>query len=235
MRFENWPPANSAEKSLFLDASGKLGWQAPAAAGFDEYVSDPAKPVPVIGEIGPGMAGDYMTYDQRFAAARPDVLVYQTEVLDKDITIAGPVTPLLHVSTTGTDSDFVVKLIDVYPNDYPDPVPNPKGIHMGGYQQMVRGEPIRGKFRNSMAKPEPFTPGKDAKLEFVMPDVCHTFRPGHRIMVQIQSSWFPLVDRNPQQFMTIPQAKSTDFKKATERVSYGGPEPSRIRLRVLAQ
>ena len=235
VRFENWPPANSAEKSLFLDASGKLGWQAPAAAGFDEYVSDPAKPVPVIGEIGPGMAGDYMTYDQRFAAARPDVLVYQTEVLDKDITIAGPVTPLLHVSTTGTDSDFVVKLIDVYPNDYPDPVPNPKGIHMGGYQQMVRGEPIRGKFRNSMAKPEPFTPGKDAKLEFVMPDVCHTFRPGHRIMVQIQSSWFPLVDRNPQQFMTIPQAKSTDFKKATERVSYGGPEPSRIRLRVLGQ
>lgn len=233
VRFENWPPANSAEKTLYLDGSGKLVWQTPAAKGFDEYVSDPARPVPLIGEIGPGFPGDYMTYDQRFASARTDVLSYETEPLDHDVTIAGPISPKLSVSTTGTDSDFVVKLIDVYPDDYPDPAPNPKGIHMGGYEQMVRGEPFRGKFRNSMSKPEPFTPGQQAKVEFVMPDVCHTFRPGHRIMVQIQSTWFPLVDRNPQQFMSIPLAKNSDFKKATERVYWGGAEGSRIQLRIL--
>jgi len=233
VRFDNWPPKNSEEKTLYLGDSGKLSWQPETSKGFDEYTSDPAKPVPVIGEIGPGMAGDYMTYDQRFASERPDVLVYETEPLDRDITIAGPIAPALDVSTTGTDSDFVVKLIDVYPADYPDPAPNPKGIHMGGYQQMVRGEPIRGKFRNSFAKPEPFAPGKETKIEYVMPDVCHTFRPGHRIMVQIQSSWFPLVDRNPQQFMSIPLAKSSDFRKATQRVYRGGPDGSKVRLRVL--
>ena len=138
--------------------TAKLVWDAPKTAGTDEYISDPAKPVPVIGEPGPGMSADYMTYDQRFASSRPDVLTYQTDPLDHDITIAGPVTPSLQVSTSGTDSDFIVKLIDVYPNDYPDPNPNPKGVHMPGYQQMVRGEPIRGKFRNSFSKPEPFVP-----------------------------------------------------------------------------
>ena len=233
VRFENWPPKNAVETSLYFDAKGKLSWSAPKANGFDEYVSHPDKPVPVIGEIGAGMPGDYMTYDQRFASRRPDVLTYETEPLDRDITVAGPVTPSLRVSTTGTDSDFVVKLIDVYPSDYPDPTPNPKGLHMGGYQQMVRGEPIRGKFRNSFSKPEPFAPGKVAGIEFVMPDICHTFRPGHRIMVQIQSSWFPLIDRNPQQFLNIPQAKADDFREATERIYRGGNEPSSIRLNVL--
>jgi putative CocE/NonD family hydrolase len=179
------------------------------------------------------MPGDYMTYDQRFASQRPDVLVYQTGPLDHDVTIAGPVAPTLHVSTSGTDSDFVVKLIDVYPDDYPDPTPNPKEVHMGGYQQMLRGEPFRGKFRNSFSAPEPFKPGVTAKIEYVMPDVCHTFRPGHRIMVQIQSSWFPLTDRNPQQFMSIPKAKAADFNKATERVYFGGNEASHILLQVL--
>src|SRR5258708_37539435 len=132
------------------------------------------------------MAGDYMTYDQRFASTRPDVLTYQTEPLDHDVTITGPVTPVLQVSTSGTDSDFVVKLIDVYPSDYPDPAPNPKGVHMGGYQQMLRGEPIRGKFRDSLSKPVPFLPRKIAKIEYVIPYVYHTFRPRHRIIVQIQ-------------------------------------------------
>ncbi len=179
------------------------------------------------------MPGDYMTYDQRFASRRSDVLVYQTGPLDRDITIAGPITPSLRVSTSATDSDFDVKLIDVYPDDYPDPQPNPHNIHMGGYQRLVRGEPFRGKFRNSMAKPEPFQPNVAAKIEFVMPDVCHTFRPGHRIMVQIQSSWFPLTDRNPQQFLNIPTAKATDFRKATQRVYRGGPEASEIRMLVL--
>jgi len=233
VRFDSWPPKNAAELSLYLNAKGNLSWTQAKDVGFDEYLSDPAKPVPVIGEIGQGMPGDYMTYDQRFASQRPDVLTYETEPLDRDITVAGPVTPSLRVSTTGTDSDFIVKLIDVHPSDYPDRSPNPGSIHMGGYQQMVRGEPFRGKFRNSFSKPEAFVPGKAAKIEYVMPDVCHTFRPGHRIMVQIQSSWFPLIDRNPQQFLNIPTAKATDFQKATERVYWGGAEGSQIKLQVL--
>jgi len=233
VRFATWPPQQAVEKALYLDANGKLTWDSPSVSAFDEYISDPAKPVPVIGEIGDGMPGDYMTYDQRFASQRPDVLVYETEPLDKDVTIAGPVHAALQVSTSGTDSDFVVKLIDVYPNDYPDPKPNPKEIHMAGYQQMVRGEPIRGKFRNSFSKSEPFVPGEPARVEYLLPDVCHTFRTGHRIMVQIQSSWFPLVDRNPQQFMSIPQAKSSDFHKATERVYHGGANGSKILVQVL--
>ena len=234
-RFDAWPPRNSTARSLFFDADGRLSWSAPAATGFDEYLSDPNKPVPSTGEIAPGMGMpvDYMTFDQRFAATRPDVLTYETEPLDRDVTIAGPLTPVLHVSTTGTDSDFVVKLIDVYPNDYPDPDPNPKGVHMGGYQQLVRGEPFRGKFRNSMSNPEPFTAGKQEKIEFWMPDVLHTFRSGHRIMVQIQSSWFPLVDRNPQQFLDIPNARPSDFKKAMERVFRGGADGSRLGVLVM--
>ena len=179
------------------------------------------------------MPGDYMTEDQRFSATRPDVLVYQTAPLENDLTIAGPIAPALRVSTTGTDSDFVVKLIDVYPGDYPNPEPNPAHIVMGGYQQLVRGEPFRGKFRNSMAKPEPFTPGKPEKIQFTMPDVCHTFRAGHRIMVQIQSSWFPTFDRNPQTFVDIYNAKEGDFKKATQRVYRAPGRASRLTVPVL--
>jgi len=231
-RFASWPPQNAVARELHFDAAGKLS-MAPAKEGFDEYVSDPDRPVPVTGEIGQGMPGDYMTFDQRFASQRPDVLVYQTEPLDHDVTIAGPITPVLSVSTTGTDSDFDVKVIDVYPSDYPDPDPNPTRLHMGGYQQLVRGEPFRGKFRNSFATPEPFTPGQRARIEFWMPDVCHTFRTGHRIMVQLQSSWFPLTDRNPQKFLDIPAAKAADFQKATERVYRGGADGSKLRVMVL--
>ena len=140
--------------------------------------------------------------------------------------------PVLKVSTLGTDSDFIVKLIDVYPNDYPNPDPNPAGVQMGGYQQLVRAGPFRGKYRNGMSKPEAFSPGKLAKIEYSMPDICHTFRTGHRIMVQIQSTWFPLVDRNPQQFENIPTAKSSDFVKATERVYYGAEDGSVVRVLV---
>jgi putative CocE/NonD family hydrolase len=234
IRHDAWPPAGSNERALYFGPGGSLSFTAPAGtSGFDEYTSDPAKPVPVIGEIGEGMAGDYMTYDQRFASRRTDVLTYQSEPLEKDVTVAGPIRPALRVSTTGTDSDFDVKLIDVYPDDYPDPQPNPAHLHMGGYQQMVRGEPFRGKFRASFEKPEPFTPGTPARIEFTMPDVCHVFRTGHRIMVQIQSSWFPLTDRNPQAFTDIPTAKAADFRKATERVYWGGPEGSKIQIRVV--
>lgn len=229
VRFDQWPPQKSVERSLYFGPGGSLSFTPAGASVYDEYVSDPAKPVPVIGEIGRGVPSDYMTYDQRFAARRTDVLTYQTEPLEKDVTIAGAIQPVLQVSTSGTDSDFVVKLIDVYPNDYPDS----GSVHMGGYQQMVRGEPFRGKFRNGMDRPEPFIPGKPARIDFSMPDICHVFRTGHRIMVQIQSSWFPLTDRNPQVFLDIPAAKASDFQKATERIYRGGGEGSRIRVRVL--
>ncbi|HWD98326.1 MAG TPA: CocE/NonD family hydrolase [Bryobacteraceae bacterium] len=222
VKFDAWPPRTAKQQTLYFEANGRLSFTPPASqSGYDEYVSDPAHPVPVSADIGGGMPGDYMTYDQRFASRRPDVLTYITEPLDRDITVAGPVSPELNVSTSGTDSDFVIKLIDVYPADYPEPEPRSEHVHMAGYQQLVRGEPFRGKFRNGMDKPEPFTPNKPAKVEYVMPDVCHTFRPGHRIMVQIQSSWFPLTDLNPQKFLDIPNAKRSDFQKATERIYRG--------------
>ena len=236
-QFDTWPPANAMRRSLYLEAGGKLAFATPVGRGgqFDEYVSDPAKPVPVAGEIAVDLREDYMTFDQRFASRRPDVLTYETEPLEQALTIAGPVTPVLRVSTSGTDSDFVVKLIDVYPDNYRNPQAaagdrrNPPGaVPMAGYQQLVRGEPFRGKFRNSMSKPEPFQPGQPVKIQFAMPDVMHTFLPGHRIMVQIQSSWFPLTDRNPQRFLDIRTATASDFHKAVERVYRGGPDGSRL-------
>lgn len=233
-QFSAWPPAEAKPKTLYLGAGGKLSYDAPKDTdAFDEYVSDPDHPVPLMTGIAEGMPREYMTEDQRFASRRTDVLTYQTEPLEDEVTVAGPITNLLHVSTTGTDSDFVVKLIDVYPDTYPDPQPNPAGIHMGGYQQLVRGEPVRGKFRNGFEKGEPFTPGKPAKIEYTMPGIFHTFRRGHRIMVQIQSSWFPLIDRNPQKFLDIMTAKTSDFQKATERVYRSSGLPSGIQILVL--
>jgi predicted acyl esterase len=147
--------------------------------------------------------------------------------------VAGPIMISLQVSTTGTDSDWVVKLIDVYSGDFPNPDPNPAGLQMGGYQQLVRGEAMRGKFRNSFEKPEPFEPGKATKVEYQMPDVYHTFRRGHRMMAHVQSSWFPIVDRNPQTFTDIYKAREADFQRATQRV-YRSPEaPSQIRVKIL--
>jgi len=189
--------------------------------------------VPFIPNIAIGMTREHMLDDQRFAWSRPDVLVYQTGVLEEDITIAGPITARLQVSTTGTDSDWVVKLIDVYSGDYPNPATNTAGVQMGGYQQLVRGEAMRGKFRNSFTKPEPFEPGKVTKVEWVLPDAYHTFRRGHRIMVQVQSSWFPLVDRNPQKFCDIYQAREEDFQKATQRVYRSPQASSQVRVQVL--
>jgi len=248
-KFDAWPPAEASAATMFLDAKGALSWKQPAAAAFDEYLSDPNKPVPYIGRVIPTtVLNTYMTEDQRFAAARPDVLVYKTEPLDHDVTIFGPISVDLKVSTSGTDSDFVVKIIDVYPGDYPNydapaPVPgtppaaapavNANGVPMGGYQQLIRGEPFRGKFRKSFEKPVPFEPGKPDRITFKLPDVAHTFREGHRIMVQIQSSWFPLTDRNPQKFMEIPKALSSDFVKATERVYIGGTDGSKISFAVV--
>ncbi|MBI1903828.1 MAG: CocE/NonD family hydrolase [Planctomycetia bacterium] len=217
-----WPPKTAQAKTLYFGEGGKLGWAAPketsVGQGYDEYVSDPAKPVPFTERTTTAMAVEYMVDDQRFAARRPDVLVYQTDVLTEDVTIAGPLQAKLNVSTSGTDSDFIVKLIDVYPPEFPNPDPNPAGVQMGGFQQLVRGDVIRGKFRNSLEKPEPFEPGKPTAVSFKLQDTCHTFRTGHRIMIQVQSTWFPLIDRNPQTFVDIYQAKETDFQKATQRV-----------------
>jgi uncharacterized protein len=234
-RYDSWPPKNVQSKTLYFAANGKLSFDAPKddAGTFDEYVSDPAKPVPFVESQANEVPVQYMAADQRFAAKRPDVLAYTTEPLDHDVTVAGPVSPHLWVSSSGTDSDFDVKLIDVYPATYPDPDPNPKEVHMGGYQQLVRGEPFRAKFRNSFEKPEALVPNQPTAINFSLPDINHTFRRGHRIMVQIQSTWFPLTDRNPQKFISIPDATSTDFQRATERVYRGGQQSSAIVLTIL--
>ena len=244
-RFDAWPPHEAKVTDLFLGAHGKLAWSRPAEAGFEEYLSDPGKPVPYVGRIVQGILNSYMTEDQRFAAMRPDVVVFKTDPLDHDVAVFGPIQVDLKVSTSGTDSDFDVKVIDVFPGDYPDyNNPAPAGgagtaagsaytTPMGGYQELIRGEPFRGKFRKSFEKAAPFEPNKPDRITFYLPDIAHTWRQGHRIMVQVQSSWFPLTDRNPQKFMEIPKALSNDFEKAFERVYFGGADGSRIQLRVM--
>jgi uncharacterized protein len=175
-----------------------------------------------------------MTGDQRFASKRADVLTFQTAPLTEDVRIIGPVTPVLHVSTSGTDADFDVKLIDVFPEDAPNWPGDTTGFKVAGYQQLVRGEPFRGRYRRDPAKPIAFVPGKPDSLRFTMPDINHTFRKGHRIMVQIQSSWFPLNDRNPQTFVkNIFEAKPEDFRKATMRVYHSAMQASRVEVLVL--
>jgi putative CocE/NonD family hydrolase len=245
-RFDAWPPREAHSTDLFLDAHGKLAWSRPAEPGFEEYLSDPGKPVPYVGRIVQGILSTYMTEDQRFAAMRPDVLVFKTEPLDHDVAVFGPIGVDLKVSTTGTDSDFDVKVIDVFPGDYPDyntpapaaaapgapPAAATSSVPMGGYQELIRGEPFRGKFRKGFEKPVPFEPNKPDRITFLLPDIAHTWRQGHRIMLQIQSSWFPLTDRNPQKFMEIPKALLSDFQKAFERIYFGGADGSRIQLRV---
>jgi putative CocE/NonD family hydrolase len=225
-----WPPADAQPRTFYLREGGELADTAPAKAEApDEYVSDPNRPVPYIPNPGTGMKRDYMTEDQRFAATRPDVLVYQTPPLADDLTIAGPIHVSLQVSTTGSDADWVVKVIDAYPDDATAPL-GAAGPRLSGFQQLVRGEPFRGKFRESWEKPIPFVPNQPAQIAFDLPDVAHTFRKGHRLMVQIQSSWFPLTDPNPQVFMEIPAAKAADFHRATHRVWHTAARPSSIRV-----
>ena len=231
----NWPPKEVTPRKIYLHADGKLAFDAPKESGsaYAEYVSDPAKPVPYSAEIRHWYNAAFMLEDQRFAATRPDVLVYQTEPLTENIRAAGSITATLFVSTTGTDSDWIVKVIDVYPDSTKDPDPNPRNVKLGGYQQLVRGDVIRGKFRNSLSKPEPFEPGKVTKVEFELEDVFHSFKPGHRLMVQIQSTWFPMIDLNPQKFVDIYNATTEDFQKATQWVYSTAEYPSRITLRVM--
>lgn len=235
-----WPPANVQQKELYLHNNAQLIWtkspstannQKTAGNGFAEYVSDPSKPVPYTEDVHFRRTREYMTDDQRFASRRTDVLTFTTDSLTQDLTLAGPIIADLMVSTTGTDADFVVKVIDVFPDkfQYSD---TDKYI-MGGYQMLVRGEVMRGKFRNSFEKPEPFVPGKITEVKYTLPDVAHTFKTGHKLMIQIQSSWFPLVDRNPQKFMDIYHAKDEDFQKATIRVYHNASAGSKIILPVM--
>ncbi len=249
-QYDAWPPKSAQKKSLYLHANGVLSFDPPRSdsTAYDEYISDPYHPVPFVNYVAQTVPQEYMVSDQRFASSRTDVLTYETDVLQDDVTIVGPVSPRLFVSTTGTDSDWDVKLIDVYPPDYPqskfdDPRPDDRAkpstdvsvptFIMGGYQQLIRGEPFRGKFRHSFEKPEPFTPNKVEEVSFAMQDVNHTFQRGHRIMIQIQSSWFPLTDRNPQTFLNIPDAKPSDFVKATQRVYHSPPQSSSIDANIL--
>jgi putative CocE/NonD family hydrolase len=230
-RFTEWPPKEAQLKSLYFQASGKLAISAPREAqeSFDEYISDPQKPVPYSAlNIGNRFAG-YMVEDQRFTAGRPDVLVYQTEALTEDLTLAGPIIADLFVSTSGTDSDFVVKVIDVYP----DNAPANDAVKMAGAQMLIRAEIMRGKYRHSFSKPEPFVPNKPTEVKFNLQDLQHTFKAGHKLMVQVQSSWFPLVDRNPQKFVDIYHAAPSDFQKATQRLYRAGNLASNLQVGIL--
>ena len=239
--FDQWPPAARREQSLYLGADGDFGLEPPSAPEdgvptYDEFVSDPAKPVPYTMEITTRWARDYMTEDQRFAAWRPDVLVYRGEVLEDDLTLAGPVTADLWVSTTGGDADWIVKVIDVFPGEVDEdrdgePIMDPT---FGGYQMLVRAEVMRGRFRNSYEHPEPFEPGVPTRVRFTLNDFLHTFQRGHRLMIQVQSTWFPFVDRNPQSWVpNIFEAKESDFVKATHRVHRSPEHPSRLVVGVL--
>ena len=230
--FDQWPPVDAVAQDLYLHTGGTLSFEKPTSPeGYDQYVSDPARPVPFTTDISKGMTSNYMTDDQRFAARRPDVLVYQTPVLESDVTLAGPIMADLWVSTSGTASDWIVKLIDVLPPETPDHDDVRDGVHLGGYQMMVRSEVMRGRFRNSYEHPEPFVPDEPTQVRVPLQDVLHTFRAGHRIMVQIQSTWFPLVDRNPQTYVdNIYLADEADFVTATQRVYSSATYPSRLRV-----
>lgn len=230
-----WPPENTESKQLYFHENSRLGFEKPSLSteAFDEYTSDPANPVPFTAQIVTEMPREYMVEDQRFASRRPDVLVYESKILDEPITIVGPISVELYVSTSGTDADWIVKLIDMYPDDAPDNDPNPCDVEMGGFQMMLRGDIMRGKFRYSLEKPQPFIPNQVTKVEFTMNDVYHTFLRGHKIMVQVQSSWFPLFDRNPQKFMDIYSASEDDFQKATQRVYRSEEYPSGLRVSVI--
>src|SRR5262245_3250993 len=230
--YEQWPPKEIEIRNFYFHPGGKLSFESPRDksngedAEFNQYLSDPARPVPYSNEITSNRGNGYMIEDQRFASGRSDVLVYQTDPLQEDLTLAGPSIADLWVSTTGTDADFIVKLIDVFPE---------QGANgkMGGFQMLVRAEVMRGKFRNSYSKPEPFTPNQPAEVKFKLQDLQHTFKAGHRVMVQVQSSWFPLVDRNPQKFTDIYQAKESDFQKATHRIFTSPIHSSHVKVGIL--
>ena len=224
-KYTSWPPSEASPETFYLQSGGKIS-DSPSDAGFEEYISDPADPVPYINGVFPGRNSDYMLADQRFASKRKDVLTYQTDTLTSDVLVSGKLKVDLFISTTGTDADFIVKLIDVLPDNEPDyqtsyrlnGVPHNDTHHLADIQRLQRAEVFRAKFRNNYTKPTPLIPGRVTEIKFDMNDIAHNFKKGHRIMVQVQSSWFPLVDINPQKFIDIPTANKDDFQKATIRV-----------------
>ncbi|MBL4716307.1 MAG: X-Pro dipeptidyl-peptidase [Bacteroidetes bacterium] len=233
-KFNEWPPKSIESRNLYLNSNGTLSFEAPKDQNsYNEFISNPAKPVPFTEATAIGMTREYMTDDQRFASKRTDVLTYQTDILEWDMTLAGPLLVNLKISTSETASDWIVKLIDVYPDDFKNFKHN-KRVTMAGYQQMVRSEVIRGRYRNSYENPEPFVPNQITAVDLELLDVLHTFKKGHRIMIQIQSTWFPLVDRNPQKYVdNIFKANEEDFIKATHRVYTSDKNSSFIKVGVL--
>lgn len=233
-QFDQWPPKNISSSNLYLQQNSNLAFSKPTATNnFDEYVSDPTKPVPYTENVGSARTTEYMTDDQRFAARRPDVLVYQTDILQNNVTVTGPVLADLFVSLSTTDADFVVKLIDVFPDDFKYPDSVKVDYPMGGYQMLVRGEIMRGRFRNSFSVPEALVPNQVTEVKWELPDVAHTFLKGHRIMIQIQSTWFPLADRNPQQFIDTYECTSNDLIKCDIKVYHDADHLSNVSLLIL--
>jgi putative CocE/NonD family hydrolase len=228
-----WPPTTGEPRKLYFQANGRLSFDAPRAAGFDQYMHDPAKPVPFSAETRTTLGHLWMIEDQRFAATRPDVLVYESDPLTEDVTIAGPIIATLHASTTGTDADFVVKLIDVLPGDTRNNEPNPAGVRMGHFQMLLAGEVFRAKYRQSYEKPVPMVPGQVTPIVFDLREKFHTFKRGHRIMVHVQSSWFPAIDRNPGTFTDIYHAKPADYRVTTQRIYRSPQQPSHLAVRVV--
>ena len=238
--FETWPPEDAEADLLYFGDAQTIADDAPNEADaqpFSEFVSDPAHPVPDSEEIRLVMTPrDYMTDDQRFASRRPDVLSFRSRILEDDLTIAGPITAHLYVSTTGTDADWIVKLIDVYPSEVPELEHAPEGVVLGDYEQLVRGEILRGRFRDGFETPIPFDSGVVTPVDLPLQDVFHTFKAGHQILVHVQSTWFPLFDRNPQTFVpNIFEAEADDFVPATHRVYHSAESPSHLVIRVLPE
>ena len=236
--FESWPPKTIENKTIYLQQDQKLSFEKPVSASSSKYISDPNKPVPYAEHVHLQRTREYMTDDQRFAARRTDVLVFTTNALTEDISLAGTVIADLKVSLSTTDADFVVKIIDVFPDDFDyDDAYCCKGVkleaEMGGYQMLVRGEIMRGKFRNSFETPEAFIPNKIETVKFELPDVAHTFKKGHKLMIQIQSSWFPLFDRNPQQFLDIYKCDDKDFISSEIKIFHQPDAASGIVLPIL--
>jgi putative CocE/NonD family hydrolase len=234
--FDQWPPENLESTKLYLQDNHTLSFSTPESAGpaYDEFISDPEKPVPYTEDISFEMTKEYMTDDQRFAARRPDVLVYETAVLQEDLILAGPSLAHLKVSITGSDADWIVKIIDVYPAQSPNNPTTRRGMEMGEYQQMVRSEVLRGRFRKSYEIPVAFEPGKPEEINLELMDILHCFKKGHKVMIQIQSTWFPLVDINPQKYVdNIFKAVPGDFMKATHRVYHQSGEESYLQVGIL--
>ena len=231
--FDTYPPKDLQEKLLYFQSKGKLGFEKPVVENaFSEFLSDPAHPVPFTAKIDEGIPQSYMVEDQRFAFQRPDVLSFQTDPLTEDFTLAGNIQAVLKVSTTGTDADWIVKLIDVYPNYIPVDPRKPQVIY-GGFQQLVRNEIMRGKYRNDPEKAEPFVPGQVTNVKMELQDLLHTFKKGHRLMVQVQSSCFPWADRNPQTFTDIFKAGESDYQKAFHRLYHNQNALSFLKIGVL--